>query len=434
MRIEACFDSHVHWSATGEFAGRLMLDHLTSASGVNDLKIDEAHHRRGDWLLGFGWDQNRWSEKPTRQILDRKFPDKPVAFSRCDGHVYWVNTAALKLAGLYTKSPSIVAGGRIELDADGWPTGILVDQAREAIEKLIPKPSSFEVRRDLLKGIYIFNMAGFTHIRDMTCDETQWNQACKIDQAGLLTLAVEEFFWLHDGAGLGALLQFMQQARKDAPQNLRVKGIKVFLDGALGSEGALLSRCYHGGNNHGLKLWEPAALKEVFRKTWELGFDVAVHAIGDEAAAIAVSVAGELFTEGAVGRLHLEHAEILRPETIEKMKSLKVECHLQPAHWLSDSKWLKEKIGDLSQHAFPWRRLQEAEIPFDFGSDAPIEPANIGRTFQALKESAEAGIPRLLGLPNSYMGHKDLSWAPNSYTLMEDFVPKQVIFRGEHLI
>jgi predicted amidohydrolase YtcJ len=347
--------------------------------------------------------------------------------------VYWVNTEALKRAGLFVQNPPQVPGGRIETDANGWPTGVLVDQAREAVEKMIPKAGAFEVRRDLLKGIYIFNMAGFTHIREMTCNELQWDQACKIDESGLLTLAVEEYFWLHDHKSLDSMLLLLEQARADQTPNLRVKGIKIFLDGALGSEGALLSGCYHGGSNRGLKLWETAALKEVFRKSWERGFEVAVHTIGDEAAEITAQAAVDLFAEGAVGTFHLEHAELLRPATVEKLKKVKAECHLQPAHWLSDRKWLKEKIGALMEHAFPWRRLQEAEIPFDFGSDAPIEPASIKRTIEALKVSAEAGIPRLLGLPTSYMGHRDLSWAPNSYTILENDVPKQVVFRGEHL-
>jgi hypothetical protein len=116
------------------------------------------------------------------------------------------------------------------------------------------------------------------------------------------------------------------------------------------------------------------------------------------------------------------------------MKGLEIECHLQPAHWLSDRRWLKNKIGPLAEFAFPWRRLQESDIPFDFGSDAPIEPASLARTFQALRESSEAGIPRLLGSPVKYMEHRDLAWAPNSFTLLKDEVPEQVVFRGEHLL
>ena len=99
MRINACFDSHVHWAATGEFAGRLRLESLRSPSDVMALKPEPSHYH-GEWLLGFGWDDNSWSEKPTREVLDKWFPSVPVALSRRDGHALWVNTEALRRSGL----------------------------------------------------------------------------------------------------------------------------------------------------------------------------------------------------------------------------------------------------------------------------------------------------------------------------------------------
>jgi len=410
----------------------LRLDHLQAPGDIKQTK-SSPQHKRDDWLLGFGWDDNKWKERPTREILDAWYPDGPVALSRCDAHALWVNTEALKRAGLWDSTTEI-SGGRIERDGQGRPTGVLVDQAAEAVHEVIPKSSAFETRRHMLKGIQVFNEAGYTHIRDMTCDETQWNEALKLDQSGVLTLAVEEYFWLKSMAKLEASIDLVKRAKQSATSNLRAIGLKVFLDGALGSEGAYISKCYHGKDHQGLLLWEKEQLAGVLRRAWEEKIEVAVHVIGDEAGAQLVDIARDLKDKGFEGKFHLEHCELLRPDTIAKMKGLNVECHIQPSHWLSDRKWLEQKLGDLSQTAFPWRKLQEAEILFDFGSDAPIEPVNISRVFQAMRESSEAGIPRLLGNAHSYMGHRDLSWAPNSYTLLEEEVPRQVVFRGEHLI
>lgn len=433
MRIEACFDSHVHWPFTGELAQRLHLQDLTGPDAVADIKLMPYHVRNG-WVLGFGWDDTKWKGKPHRKILDNWYSGGPVALSRCDGHAFWVNTAALKQAGLWDNPELTIPGGRIERGEDGRPTGILVDKAMDPVEALLGKQEAIEVRRNLLKGMQIFNEAGYTHIRDMTCDEQQWHEATKMDESGVLTLAVEEYFWLKSLDALKSSIQLVKRARKSQTPNLRARGLKLFLDGALGSEGAYLSQCYHGSHNKGLLLWDLKGVSEVLRKSWEEKVDVAIHVIGDEAGEMVVDLARKLSEVGITGPLHLEHCELLRPETILKMKGLDVTCHMQPSHWLSDRKWLKQKIGDLSVTAFQWRRLQEAEIPFHFGSDAPIEPASIGRLLQALRESSEDGIPRLLGQPTTYMGHLDLAWAPNSYTILDEEVPSQVVFRGEHLL
>ncbi len=432
MKIDACFDSHVHWPFTGEFSQRLRLEQLQSPDDVKNLKPAPTH-TRGDWLLGFGWDDTTWTQKPHRSVLDALFPSTPVVFSRRDAHASWVNTEALKRSGLWEHDKDI-AGGRIERDSDGKPSGILIDAAAEIVREKIPRATDFELRRQLLKGMQIFNEAGYTHIRDMTCDESQWHEAVKLDQSGVLTLAVEEYFWLKSVAQLDAMISLVIRAKRSETQNLRAMGLKVFLDGALGSEGAYLSQCYHGKDHRGLLLWEKNDLNAVLRRAWEEKIDLAVHVIGDQAADQLIQMAGELHAQGLKGPLHLEHCELLRADTIQKMKGLEIYCHMQPAHWLSDRKWLKNKIGALHDSAFQWRRLQEAEVPFDFGSDAPIEPASIGRMLQALRESAEEGVPRLLGQPSTYMGHRDLSWAPNSFTMIEEEVPSQVVFRGEHLL
>ncbi len=432
MRIDACFDSHVHWAFTGEVADRLKLSELTTPADVRQLELSP-HHRRGDWILGFGWDDSKWEQRPHRQILDEWQPDKPVAFSRCDGHAIWLNTEGLKRTGFWSLTEEI-PGGRIERDADGRPTGILIEKAADLVRTALPRPTPMETRRHLLKGVQIFNEAGYTHIRDMTCDENQWNEAVKLDESGLLTLAVEEYFWLKSLADLNEMVSLVIRARRSQTKNLRAMGLKVFFDGALGSEGAYLSRCYHGTDNKGLLLWDQEEFSTVLRRCWEEGIEAAVHVIGDEAADLVVQAAWRLKEQGHQGLLHLEHCELLRPDTVKKMRELKVICHLQPSHWLSDRAWLNEKLGPLAQDAFPWRRLQESGIEFDFGSDAPIEPASISRLLQALRESPDHGIPRLLGQPESHMSHRDLSWAPNSFTLLDGDTPNHVVFRGEHLL
>ena len=433
MRIDACFDSHVHWAATGEFSQRLQLDQLRAADQVQALKV-EPHHHRGDWLLGYGFDPAAWTVASHRKWLDEWRPGEAIVLTARDGHQRWLSTEALRRAGLMDPNARVPEGGRVERDARGEPTGLISDRACELVDLVLPPATALSMRRDLLAAIRTFNEAGFTHVRDLTCDEAQWHEAVRIDQSGLLTLAVEEFFWAKDVTHLDRVLDLARRARAESTTNLRARGIKLFYDGALGNSGALLSCAYHGAHGHGLELWTETDLREVLRRAWAMDLEVAVHAIGDEAGDRVVSAAAAVTAAGQKGALHLEHAQLLRPETITKMRGLNLRCHLQPSHWLEDRAWLSERVGTLTKLAFPWRRLQEADIAFDFGSDAPIEPPSVARTFRALTESAEAGVPRLLGRPETYMRHPDPSWTPNSFTLFEDLVPRQVVFRGEHLI
>lgn len=432
MRIDACFDSHVHWAATGEFSRRLILNHLTSGQSVQTLSR-EASFVRSDWRLGFGWDDQNWPEPAHRMYIDAWESDLPVLFSRRDGHAYWLNTRAMELCGLDPHATLDVPAPQTPRDASGALTGVFIDHAMALVDARRPAANARELRRDLLKGVQLFNEAGFTHIRDMTCDDAQWAEAVHLDESGLLTLAVDAFFWARTPDEVERTIESVKHARSSVTPNVRAQGVKFFVDGSLGANGAWLSRCYHGHDHSGHQLWSAEALTMALRLAWQAQLEVAVHAIGDAAVALTVECARAVFASGLQGRLNIEHGQIIRPETIEAMKSLDVVVHLQPSHWLSDREWLNEKLGPLASHAFPWRRLQENDIAIQFGSDAPIEIPSVSRTLEALRLSAEAGIPRLLGSPTTYMRHPDPAWAPNSFTLFSDDRPTQIIFRGEHL-
>lgn len=432
-----CYDSHLHWLVTGQWSQQMSLHNLKKPEDILTKKI-EPHHMQGHWVLGFGWDQNQWEGQsfPNRDILDRWCPDKPVALSRVDGHALWVNTRALQEAGLPTGNAETIKdpqGGKYLRDEKGQLTGVMIDTAKFVVDIKIPPTTNLEVRRDLLKATQILNQAGFTHIRDLSCNIQQWNEAIHLDESGLLTLAVEQFFSADDPRDFDKALDLAKQAKKNHTPHLRPVGMKVYMDGALGSEGAWMSQPYLSGSGQGLCLLKDNELADFMKQSFENDLDIAVHTIGDEAADRVVSVAMKVKEEGYKGRLHLEHAEVIRPDTIRKMTSIDCVAHMQPCHWLSDSAWLNEKIGSLAQYAFPWRALQQNNIPFFFGSDSPIEPVNLNRNQEAILQSAEKGIPKLLGEMSTYHSHPDRSWPANCYTRFEEGQVKEVVFNGTHI-
>lgn len=439
-RLHQCFDSHLHWQATGDWAHRLNLSSLKTAEDVKKLK-PQASNFRGDWLIGFGWDQNSWlnAEYPNRKTLDEAFPDYPVAFSRADGHSVWVNTRALILAGFLTDEKKAlpeaysVKGGKVILDVDGLPTGVLIDNAKGRVDHLIPEPSPLEVRAQLVEAMRIFHSKGITHIRDMSCSPVQWEQALHLDQSGLLKLGVLQTFSVENPKDFHKALQLGKQARQQPSPHLKPHAIKIYYDGALGSEGALLSQDYASGRGRGFRLLEPFELKEILAEIWAEEWDVAIHTIGDQAVHEVVEVACELWEQGHKGHVHLEHAELIREETLIKMKGRNFTCHLQPCHWLSDRKWAKTQLGSLIECIFPWRKLEDYSIPFYFGSDSPIEPVGVDLNLKALKVAQDDGIAPLKQDPLIYHQLQNPTWVSNSYSVFENGELKELVFEGEHL-
>lgn len=437
-RISNCYDSHVHLAATGEIPLRLNLRDLKSPREVAQLQIADSHYK-GDWVIGFGWDQSEWTDAPHRSWLDEVFGSTPVVFSRVDGHVYWVNSEVLKRVGWLDDRGQlkgtipVVEGGEIPLDARGLPTGVLVDAAKNFVEPMIPPTSSTEMQSYLLSGMREFHQNGFTHIRDMSCSELQWNELLKLEASGLLTLAIEQTFSAETPEEFDGALALAKRALKIPLKKIRPHAMKVYYDGALGSDGAWLSQPYQhliGQNYRGFRLTDKTGMQEFMRRSWELPLPIAVHTIGDQAAHEVVQAAVELWEKGFTGSLFLEHAEVLRPDTLQLMKGRPVQCYLQPCHWLSDRQWLKEKLGSLVQHVFPWRALEEAEIPFYFGSDSPISPPSLKDNWEALRLSPEWGVPALKGEPEFYHTHPDATWIPNTYSTFVDGHVTQVHFAG----
>ncbi|MGZ3770518.1 MAG: amidohydrolase [Bdellovibrio sp.] len=417
LKIQRLYDSHTHFLATGEFASGLHLDTLQKPEDLASISLENSSYYRGDWLVGFGWDDSKWPTSPDKKILDQLFPDQPVYLTRKDGHRSWVNSKALSLLGIKSEN------------------GILIEKDHLQAWDHLPTFTKEQQRQHIFSACKTFNKAGFTHIRDMSCTESLWNLLVEMSDKKELTLAIEENFTSHDLNDFDKILDFCVSAKKSETAILRMKGVKVFYDGTLGSETAYLSKPYNGKTegSQGMTLWSLNDLEEIIKKTWAAGLEFSIHTIGDEAAHQIVKLARSISAKGAVGRLNLEHVELLRPETIQMMKPLHVRCHMQPCHWLSDRVWLRQKLGDLYKYVFPWEALRLAQIPLSFGCDSPIEVPSFWRNKVALEESVKENIRKFGGDIALTHAHPDLNFA-DSFTVIEDGEVKELIFCGEKII
>ncbi len=394
MQINNCFDSHLHWQGIGSFKSRLSLSSLKSAHDLKKLTMSDCHYRES-WLLGHGWlDSFCLEGMSPRDTLDTLFPHTPVYFTTPDIHSVRLNSLAIKRLGIDSSSWKLNYKNYVD-SKENKLLGAFHDLAKDFIDQKLPAYTDSQVKQHLLEAQKVIHQAGVTHIRDLTCSEQQFRMACELEKSNQLSMVVDLFFKLNHFDHLSSHIQTVKKMSSVPTQNLNIKGVKVFIDGALGSGGALLSEKYLNGHQ-GFTLFSQDELKEIFIQCYANNLELAFHVIGDQACDNVCSVALELQKKGVTGTLHLEHVQILSTETIRKIAQLGATCHMQPQHWCSDKKWLSEKISpQLISKSFRWADLDKAKIPFYFGSDAPVEDMSVGHLLFCLKQAEKDGIANI---------------------------------------
>ncbi len=418
------YDSHVHWLMTGEKKSFLDLQKLQTLSELSVSDIEKKNFR-GNWLFGFGWNDSQLTMFTAVQELDRLSSEYPICFIKRDAHSCILNSAALELV-LPAIEKNETMKTFVERSADGRPNGILKEIAFYSIYAIIPALTKEEMRDCLLEAQDYFLKKGFTCIRDMTCSSAQWNILTEMQQNGALKLFADINF---NGDTLeqiqSSLIPLIKTESQVVHKNLKIRGIKIFYDGSLGSRTALLFDNYKGTSSAGNGLWSDSDLYQAMKWTWENNFEFSVHTLGDKAVDKVVEVARRLYSEKNRGYLNLEHVELIHPETINKMKSLFVRCHMQPSHWLSDKVFLNDRLPSTAiKKLFAWEALRKARVALSFGSDSPIEEADVALTYKALKDSALHGVEELGVDMFDFYSHPELSKLPSSpITSFEGLLP-----------
>lgn len=376
--LPGLIDAHGHVMNLGFQLRQLDLTGTASLAEALARASVAAREIPGDgWLIGRGWNQMRWEkpEFPTAADLDRAVPDRPAALERVDGHALWLNSAALKAAGITAKTKD-PPGGRIVRNAKGEPTGILVDAAQALVTAVIPPPTALERDKAMQAAFSHLLSVGVTSVHDMGVDPDSWNLYRSFGDTDRLAIRVTGY-----AAGTGA----MDAIAPLGPTpwlyggRLRLQGVKLYADGALGSRGAYLKAPYADeGGNKGLLLVEETRLRNQMSRVNFFGFQLAVHAIGDGANSLVLDAYEELKpTYGTDFRNRIEHAQVLDVADIPRFAALGVVASVQPIHATSDRAMAEVRLGpDRLDGAYAWNSLLRARARLAFGSDFPVEPAN----------------------------------------------------------
>jgi len=391
--VPGLVDAHAHVASLGRSLSIVSLLEVTSeAQAVERVKAAPPSAFQGEWLMGRGWDQNDWSKPqwPTRASLDALHPKTPVFLARIDGHAAWVNSEALRRAGI-TAATRDPPGGRILRDERGEPTGVLIDNAMDAVTAKIPAPSDKEVQQRLKVALETCARLGLTQVHDAGMDLRTFRQLQQWDMLGGLPVRL---YAMADGQGDEA-----EQYLGLGPftgRHLEMKAVKLLIDGALGSRGAALHAPYSDEpSQQGLLLLTPEDFEQRARSFAERGFQVAVHAIGDRANTVVIDALGKLDRKL---RHRVEHAQVLTQDDVAKFAKYGLIASFQPTHATSDMPWAPARLGpERTRFAYAWKSVLDTGAQVAFGSDFPVEDPNpmlglyAARTRQDLKGAPPGG-------------------------------------------
>ena len=325
------------------------------------------------WLLGGGWNQETWAlgRFPTAAELDGVVGDRPVWLARADGHASWGNSAAMKAAGITARTVS-PPGGRIEKTGT-QPSGVFVDAAQELVAKVVPAPLGKDRAAAFLKAQAMLLGYGVTAVADMGTSLDDWLTYRRMGDAGALRVRIMSY-------GLGVETAVRVGGVGPTPwlydDKLRMGGVKLYADGALGSRGAWLKAPYSDApGQSGAGFMSDDVIRNLMSRAAMDGYQVAVHAIGDKANAQVLDAIDELSqTYQGDRRWRIEHAQIVDPADLAKFGKHGIVASMQPTHQTSDRTMAEARLGPARLGgAYAWASMLKNGARLAFGSDVPVE-------------------------------------------------------------
>jgi predicted amidohydrolase YtcJ len=380
-------DAHVHLTTWGLSLRRVDLNAARTHAEALEA-IGRAAGAGEGWLRGIGWDVHRWGRMPTRQELDAVCPDRPCYFQSHDIHGAWLNGAALAACGITADTPD-PDGGQIVRDYAGVPTGVLLEKAMVLAERHLPAESLAERVAALAEAQREVHRLGLTGVHSV--EVTGLDDFSALAEEGALRLRVLQSIPLPRlGAAIAAGLR-----SGFGGEWLRIGGVKMFLDGALGSRTAWLREPYAGADGRGIQTLAADEFRGHVRRAADAGISSTVHAIGDAAVELALDVLSSTPPPGAMPH-RIEHLQLCPPDLWERVGRSGVVASMQPVHLMTDIPAAERHWGhERSRGAYAFAPVLRAGATLAFGSDVPVESVDprLG-LFAAVKRVGWDGEPR----------------------------------------
>ncbi len=402
--LPGLIDAHCHFLTLGQLQQQVNLVGTTSFDDMIIRVLDFQNKNNLPVVKGRGWDQNDWEDKemPTKKILDRLFPDTPVALTRIDGHAAFCNQAALDLGNVTVNST--INGGEVEVK-NGELTGILVDNAEQLVMDHWPKPTQQQTIDALLKAQDICFENGLTSLSDAGPDifTAPWIETIDLIDSLQKTgdLKIRLYMMV---PGIEKNLDYYLAKGVYKTDRLNVRSFKFYADGALGSRGALLRKPYSDKpDTHGLPVMSLEDIEFGAERIANSDFQMNTHAIGDSSNHQVLKTYQKALEGKSDRRWRIEHAQVVSPADFGMFKDILPS--VQPTHATSDMYWAEDRLGeDRIESAYAYKQLLDAYGKVALGTDFPVEEVNPFLTFYAavarqdLKQFPNGGFQKENGL------------------------------------
>lgn len=379
-------DAHCHFLAYSK--GLTEVDLVGCKSEADAVKRAKKFSKKNTlpWLIGRGWDQNDWASKsyPSMAQLNKAFPNTPVCLSRIDGHAVWINSAAVKALNLNTDAA--IPGGEF-VKSNGKFQGICIDNAADLVKSQLPKAPFSAWEKGLATGLKNCHAQGLTQIAEAGISQDDITLIKDLQKQGKLDLRIYGMLSLSD-ENLG----YISRNGMIYTDLFTMRSVKMYLDGALGSRGALLKGDYCDQLGHkGLQIIDEAKFEMYQVYLLNKGFQVCVHAIGDSANAIALRTFQKNIPEGYDARWRIEHAQIVNAKDQKIFAKRSIIPSVQPTHATSDAPWADERLcSTVAKGGYAYQNLLSQAKVIALGTDFPVEGISPINTFYAATQRMDA--------------------------------------------
>ena len=372
-------DAHCHFYGYALSLQQVDLTGSKSFEEVLAILHDKSRNIPGEWLVGRGWDHNKWPGKrfPDRSLLDKEFPGRPVVLIRIDGHVVLANGEALKRAGIGPKNS--FQPGEVEIE-NGTLTGILSENAADRMRNTIPVPDNIILSELLGRAEQDCFTVGLTGVSDAGLEFEQVQVIDSLQKGGILKIHVYGML-----APSEKNIENFVKKRKYITNGLTIRSIKLYSDGSLGSRTALLKKPYSDDpGKTGILANTVDTISKLCQLAFTNGYQVNTHAIGDSAVKIVLNIYSKFLTGSNDLRWRIEHSQVVDPADMPLFGKYCIIPSIQSTHATSDMYWAGERLGSQRiKWAYAYKELLDQNGWLPNGTDFPIEGINPILTFYA---------------------------------------------------